>query len=177
VFAKISAKDFLIMKFLIVAVIVVSVFPLAVPQQRHAARNYEGFASKSVRRQIAIVENQLKQALAKCDTAALDRLLVDYYAGAFGESERAVGKKRTINTCPQGGAPYYEIVEHKQVTIQGELAVIKGVGKALAAPRLNDIDTAAPEREVRIERTWSNKPGRWILIGQWIRPADEPESR
>lgn len=166
------------MKVLIVGVALVSsIFPLAGPDKKLAAPNNESSASKNLRRQIAVMENQLKQALAKCDIAALNRLLADYYAGALGDSERAVGKKRTIDMCARGGSPYYEVVEQQKVTSQGELAVITGMAKAHPAPRLSDFDTAEQESEVRIERTWKNKAGRWILIGQWIRPADEPPSK
>lgn len=166
------------MKVLIVGVaIVFSILPLTVPQKRPSTTNHEGAAGKNVRRQIGIMEKQLKQALTKCDVSALNRLLADYYADAFGENERAVGKKRTIDRCAQRGTPYYEIVEHKKVTVQGELAVITGVGKAPPPLRQTDLDVAERDSEVRIERTWTNNAGRWILTGQWIRPAEEPERK
>lgn len=163
------------MKVFVVAIaIIFSVSPI--PGQTKSAMS-EGPASKKVQREILKMEAQFQRALTKCDATALDRLLADYYADSFGDSERAVGKQRTIKSCKTSRVSYYSINEHRKFNVQGEFVVISGIAKEQANTLQTDIASEQPAKEVRVKRTWTNKSGRWLLISQWIGPDEEESGR
>ena len=164
------------MKIFAVAIaIVFSISPLTLGQRR--VPKSSGPAKKRIQREILNMEGQLKRALAKCNATALNLLLADYYADSFGDSESAVGKQRTIESCKTGSVTYYSIIEHLEFSIQNDLVVISGIAKDHSNTLQTDVASTQPAKEVRVKRTWTNKSGRWLLISQWIGPEEEESGR
>lgn len=140
----------------------------------------EAQVSKKTEREILKVENQLKQALAKCNTASLERLLADYYADSYEGSEKAVGKKWTIEHCRDGAVPYYSIDEDRELSVRVDIVFIEGVSKVRPAPGLGekaDSEDKEGEKETRVKRLWTKKGGRWLLVAQMLEPVDEESEK
>ena len=119
---------------------------------------------KKLEREIKGAEARLGKAIRKKDTLALEKLLADYYADSFAGSERAIGKKRTIDNCRSGQLRYYQIVEDQKFTVRVDIMQIEGTAKFREANR---------ESEMYVTRLWTKKDGRWQLIAQSLRPLDE----
>lgn len=168
------------MKLLIFAVAVLIVSsPLVVGQKKTVPPGSEARPSKKITQEILKMESQLKQALAKCNTALLDRLLADYYADSYEGSGSAVGKKRTIERCRDDSVPYYSIDEGLKLTVRAGIVFVEGISKVRpnSGPHTDAVletDAGRENREreeIRVKRLWTKKGGRWLLIAQSIDPA------
>jgi hypothetical protein len=168
------------MKLLILALaLLIATSPLAGGQKKPLPPKSESPPGKKVAREILKMESQLKQALAKCDTSLLDRLLADYYADSYEGSDRAVGKKGTIQRCKADSVPYYSIDEDLKLTVRADIVFVEGISKV--RPNSGTHTDVGPEtdagrdnrerEEVRVKRLWTKKDGRWLLIAQSIEPA------
>jgi hypothetical protein len=139
----------------------------------------ESRPSKKIAREILKMESQLKEALAKCNTVLLDRLLADYYADSYEGSERAVGKKGTIQRCKDDLVVYYSIDGDLKLTVRADIVFVEGISKARPNSGTQtdvglETDAGRDNRErqeVRVKRLWTKKDGRWLLIAQSIEPA------
>jgi hypothetical protein len=159
--------------------------PLAVGQKKPVTPKSESPPSKKVAREILKMESQLKQALAKCNTVLLERLLADYYADSYEGSGRAVGKKGTIQRCKDDSVPYYSIDEDLKLTVRADIVFVEGISKVKpnsgiqtdagreADAGRDDSRNTREREEVRVKRLWTKKDGRWLLIAQSIEPAKE----
>jgi hypothetical protein len=163
--------------FIVALAIVFSTAPVMRGQKNPLKSASESVASRRIQREILNAESQLKQALTKCNTASLNRLLADYFADSFGDSEKAVGKRRTIDSCESRAVPYYSIAEHWKLSVRGELVVIEGIAKRKVIGLQTDIETDNQNSEVRVQRTWTKQSGRWLLVSQWTGPAEEERDR
>jgi hypothetical protein len=168
------------MKLLILTLaVLIATSPLAIGQKKPVLPSSEARPSKKVAREILKMESQLKQALAECNTGLLDRLLADYYADSYEGSERAVGKKWTIERCKVDSVPYYSIDEDLKLTVRADIVFVEGISKVKPnsgthtdAGLETDAGRENREREeVRVKRLWTKKDGRWLLIAQSIEPA------
>jgi hypothetical protein len=119
---------------------------------------------KRLEREIKTAEARLGKAIRKKDIVALEKLLADYYADSYEGSERAVGKRRTIENCISGLLRYYQIEEDQKFTVRVEIMQIEGTSKFKEANR---------ESEIYVTRLWTKKDGRWQLIAQTLRPLEE----
>lgn len=163
---------------LVLAVLIAS-SPLAVGQKKPVPPSSEARPSKKIAREILKMESQLKQALEKCNTELLDRLLADYYADSYEGSESAFGKKRTIQRCQDDSVPYYSIDEDLKLTVRADIVFVEGISKV--KPNSGTDTDTRPEtdagrdkrerEEVRVKRLWTKKGGRWLLIAQSIGPG------
>jgi hypothetical protein len=133
-------------------------------QQSNAAAPAKTSNDKRLEREIKTAEARLGKAIRKKDTVALEKLLADYYADSYEGSERAVGKKRTIENCKSGLLRYYQIEEDQKFTVRLEIMQIEGTSKFKEANR---------ESEIYVTRLWTKKDGRWQLIAQTLRPHEE----
>ncbi|MGA9997241.1 MAG: nuclear transport factor 2 family protein [Pyrinomonadaceae bacterium] len=148
--------------------------PLVVGQKKPLPPTSEAPPSKKIEREILKMESQLKQALEKCNTASLNRILADYYADSEEGSERAVGKKWTIDHCRDGEVRYYSIDEDRELSVRVDIVFIEGVSKVRPNPGASaGRDEKEREKEVRVKRLWTKKGGRWLLIAQTLGPMDE----
>jgi len=119
---------------------------------------------KKLEREIKTAEARLGKAIRKRDTVALEKLLADYYADSHEGSERAIGKQRTIANLKSGLLRYYQIAEEQKFTVSVDIMQIEGVSK---------FKEANQESEVYVTRLWTKKDGRWQLVAQTLRPANE----
>ena len=130
-------------------------------------------SQKKLEREILKAENMLGKAIARCDTAALNKLLTDYYADAFEGSERALNKKATITRCKNGTLHFYRVNEKRSVSVSADIVTVEGNA---AAPTQKETE-AKKETDVHVKRLWTKKGGRWQLVGQTVGPADEETDR
>ena len=153
------------MKFIKVILLTVflSVTSLA-GQQSKGAAPAKTSNDKKLEREIKTAEARLGKAIRKRDTVALEKLLADYYADSHEGSERAIGKQRTIANLKSGLLRYYQIEEDQKFTVNAEIMQIEGVSK---------FQEANQQSEVYVTRLWTKKDGRWQLIAQTLRPANE----
>ena len=170
------------MKLLILALaVLIASLPLAFGQNKPVPPNSEARPSKKIAREILKMESQLKQALAKCNTVLLDRLLADYYADSSEGSERAVGKKSTIERCRDDSVHYYSIDEDLKLTVRADIVFVEGISKVRRNSGTQTdvgLETDAgrdnnEREEVRVKRLWTKKDGRWLLIAQSIGPPKD----
>lgn len=127
-------------------------------------------AEKKLEREILKVESQFRQALAKCDTAALERLLADYYADSYAGGGRAVGKKGTIARCHETSVPYYSIEKDRKISVRADIVVIEGYAEARPE---SGSDVQEEERsDLFVKRYWTRKNGRWQLVAQTVAEPD-----
>ncbi|HEV2828259.1 MAG TPA: nuclear transport factor 2 family protein [Pyrinomonadaceae bacterium] len=131
-------------------------------------------SQKKLEREILKAENLLGKAIARCDAAALNKLLTDYYADAFEGSERATTKKATIARCKNGTLHFYNVNENRTISISVDIVTVEG--NADAAPTQKETQEKK-ETDVHVKRLWTKKDGRWQLVGQTIGPADEESER
>jgi hypothetical protein len=147
----------------LIKVILLTVFlsgTLLAGQQSNAASPAKTSNDKKLEREIRTAEARLGNAIRKRDTAALEKLLADYYADSREGSERAIGKQRTIANLKSGLLRYYQIEEDQKFTVRVDIMQIEGVSKSKEAHQ---------ESEVYVTRLWTKKDGRWQLIAQTLR--------
>jgi ketosteroid isomerase-like protein len=130
-------------------------------------------SQKKLEREILKAENLLGKAIARCDVAALNKMLTDYYADAFEGSERALNKKATITRCKNGTLHFYRVNEKRSVSVSADIVTVEGNA---AAPTQKETE-AKKETDVHVKRLWTKKDGRWKLVGQTVGPADEETDR
>jgi len=130
-------------------------------------------SQKKLEREILKAENLLGKAIARCDAAALNKLLTDYYADAFEGSERASTKKATIARCKNGTLHFYRVNEKRTISVSADIVTVEG--NAAAPPQKET--QAHKETDVHVTRLWTKKDGRWQLVGQTVGPADEDSER
>lgn len=136
----------------------------------HSSASAQARVGKKVESEILKAEAKLGQAILKCDPAALDSLLTDYYASANEGSEAATTKRGTLASCRAGTLVYYKIEEGRKLSLSAETLTIEGDGRALQ--RLSS-DDRNPESGVHIKRLWTRKNSNWVLISQTIQRSDE----
>jgi hypothetical protein len=122
--------------------------------------------SKKLEREILNAENQLRQAIARRDTALLGHLLTDYYADTYEGSDRAVSKNVTMARCKSGGLQYYSIEENREISVRADIVVIEGLSHTTSGA--ND---AMVGRQVHVKRLWTKKQGSWQLVAQVLEPS------
>jgi ketosteroid isomerase-like protein len=130
-------------------------------------------SQKKLEREILKAENLLGKAIARCDAAALNKLLTDYYADSFEGSERALTKKATITRCKNGTLHFYRVNEKRTISVSADIVTVEGNA---AAPTQKETQ-ANKETDVHVARLWTKKAGRWQLVGQTVGPADEESER
>jgi hypothetical protein len=123
---------------------------------------------KKLEREILKAENQLRQAMVKCDADLLEHMLADYYADTFEGSDRAVSKKTTIARCKSGVLHYYSIEENREISVRADIVVIEGLSHTKS-----DANDEMPGRQVYVKRLWTKKQGSWQLITQIIERSDK----
>jgi hypothetical protein len=151
----------------LIKVILVTVFLSATSlagQDSSATSPAKTSNDKRLEREIKTAEARLGKAIRKRDTVALEKLLADYYADSREGSERAIGKQRTIANLKSGLLRYYQIEEDQKFTVRVDIMQIEGVSKSKEENR---------ESEMYVTRLWTKKDGRWQLIAQTRRLADE----
>lgn len=130
-------------------------------------------SQKKLEREILKAENLLGKAIARCDAAALNKLLTDYYADAFEGGKRAVTKKATIARCKNGTLHFYRVNEKRSISVSADIVTVQGNA---AAPTQKETQ-AKKETDVYIKRFWTKKDGRWQLVGQTVGPAEGESER
>jgi hypothetical protein len=139
-------------------------WPSFAGQQSNAAAPAKTPNDKKLEREFKTAEARLGKAIRKRDTVALEKLPADYYADSHEGSERAIGKQRTIANLKSGLLRYYQIAEDQKFTVSVDIMQIEGVSK---------FKEANQESELYVTRLWTKKDGRWQLIAQTLRPANE----
>jgi len=129
-------------------------------------------SQKKLEREILKAENLLRKAIARCDAAALNKLLTDYYADAFEGSERAANKKTTLARCKEGSLHFYRVNEERTITVTADIVTVEGI----TAPVQNETEDKK-DAAVHVKRLWTKKDRRWQLVGQTLGPADENSER
>ena len=140
---------------------------------KDASPKPQSASQKKLEREILKAEDRLGKAIAKCDTAALNKLLTDYYADAFEGGDRALNKKATIVRCKNGSLHFYKVTEKRTVSVSADIVTVEG--NAAAPPRKET--QANKETDVHVTRLWTKKAGRWQLVGQTVGPADDESKR
>ena len=130
-------------------------------------------SQKKLEREILKAENLLGKAFARCDAAALNKLLTDYYADAFEGGERAVTKKATIARCKNGTLHFYRVNEKRSISVSADIVTVQGNAAAPTQKETQD----KKETDVHIKRLWTKKDGRWQLVGQTVGPAEDESER
>lgn len=146
--------------------------PLVVAQKKPLPPISDAHANKKIEREILKAENQLKQALEKCNNASLNRILADYYADSYEGSDRAVGKRWTIDHCGDSQARYFSIDEHREISVRVDIVFIEGISKVRS-----DAGSKEGEKEMRVKRLWTKKDGRWQLVAQTLGPVAEESEK
>lgn len=157
---------------LLALVLLLAPASLVSAQKKPLPPTSETHPNKKIERELLKMESQLKEALEKCNTKSLDRLLADYYADSYEGGDRATGKKWTIEHCRDGVVPYYSIDEDRELSVRVDIVFIEGISKVRPDDKAGR-DNKEREKEVRVKRLWTKKNGRWLLIAQTLEPMDE----
>jgi ketosteroid isomerase-like protein len=162
---------------LINLILMIALITLPAPAQstvtKGASPKPQTASQKKLEREILKAENLLGKAIARCDAAALNKLLTDYYADAFEGSERALNKKTTITRCKNGTLHFYRVNERRTISVSADIVTVEGNA---AAAGLKETQ-AEKETDVHVTRLWTKKDRRWQLVGQTVGPVDEESER
>ena len=153
-----------------VLLLLVATAPLSLGQQprsRATQTRLDGTSGK----EILEMEKQLGRAMSPCDAVLLDKLLADYFADSYGDSEKAGSKGATLARCRAGVTTYYAIDKHRRVSRRGNIVVVAGVSNSKPQTGTDNKE----EERFRIERFWTRVDGRWQLISQTRERIDEKE--
>jgi hypothetical protein len=125
-------------------------------------------SNKKLEREILKAENLLGKAIVTRDVAALDRLLTDYYADSYEDSERATTKKTALEFCRAGTLEFYRINTGRTITRRVDIVTIEGVARS----ERRSEGKAESESKARVKRLWTKKSGRWQLLAQSLDLVD-----
>jgi hypothetical protein len=154
----------------VVLLLLFATAPLSLAQQSRSSATQtrlDGNTSKEVLE----MEKQLGRAMAPCDAVLLAKLLADYFADSYGDSEKAGSKGTTLARCRAGVMTYYAIDKHRRLIRRGNIVVVAGVSNSKPQTGTDNKE----EERFRIERFWTRVDGRWQLISQTRERLEEKE--
>jgi hypothetical protein len=124
-------------------------------------------------KEVLAMEERLRAAIEKCDEAVLKEILADYYADALVGSEKAITKAGTIARCKNGKLFCLALGEKKEFQRSAEMIIIEGTASA----RQTEVMEAKGEKPemFHVQRRWTKKDGKWLLVMQQRSPIEENE--
>ena len=142
-------------RILVIAVLVLTVAPLAVGQKQSARRSQRTRVEEAIRR----LDNERIQAQINADALVLDRIYADDFIGV-GPSGTVRAKPQVISDFTSGDLKFQSITtDDVQIHVYGNAAVETGRSTMIG----QDKGKAVP-RDNRFTRVWVKQQGRWRLV-------------
>ena len=142
-------------RILVIAVLVLTVAPLAVGQKQSARRSQRTRVEEAIRR----LDNERIQAQINADALVLDRIYADDFIGV-GPSGTVRAKPQVISDFTSGDLKFQSITtDDVQIHVYGNAAVETGRSTMIG----QDKGKAVP-RDKRFTRVWVKQQGRWRLV-------------
>lgn len=117
-------------------------------------------------------EDRFIIAIRNRDAKALGDLLADYYADSFGDDERAINKRGSIERATEGKLSIYRVEKERKLIRSGDTFTVEGLAKK-AKPLASE---ETPKEEwVHVRRLWLRQGDRWLAIAQIITLEEEAE--
>jgi len=160
---------------LVIALILVGMTCVQAQDRRDEETRDGSAVDKKTEREVLAMENQLKQGITRPDTTLLKRILAEYYADSFEGSERAVGKNWAISHAGDPAVPYFSIDEDRRIFRRADIVFIEGFS-GVRARAGNDVDEKKPPK-MRIQRLWTKKGSKWLLVAQTKKPMEEDDNK
>jgi hypothetical protein len=114
-------------------------------------------------KEVAEMEKQLSLAIAKRNTAFLEKVLAESYFDVWEGEKRAMRKVDAIARCKAGLLHYLAIAREARTRPEESLVAVEGFAKVV--PNRQD-DTMPAEQWVYVRRLWTQKDGNWVLTRQ-----------
>lgn len=127
-----------------------------------------------IAKEVLAMEEKFILALEKRDAGALEKILADDFVDGYEGSNRALSKQGAISITKGEGLSIYRIEKDQHLSRSGANILVEGLVKENRA-LVTDLETEVHWGHV--QRVWTQKEGRWQLLGQ-VRPArEEQESK
>src|SRR5256885_12424662 len=128
------------------------------PSPKSSATKFDATA-----KQVAEMEKQLSLAIAKRNTAFLEKVFAETYFDVWEGEKRAMSRANTIARCQAGQLKFLVIERDQEMHPEGPLVAVEGFAKSVANRR---DDTMPEEQWIHVRRLWTNKDGNWLLTCQ-----------
>jgi hypothetical protein len=127
-----------------------------------------------IAKEVLAMEEKFILALEKRDAEALAKILADDFVDGYEGSDRALSKQGAISITKGEGLSIYRIEKDQHLSRSGANILVAGLVRENRS-MVTDLETEV--HWGRVQRVWTQKEGRWQLVGQ-VRPArDERESK
>ena len=127
-----------------------------------------------IAKEVLAMEEKFIHALEKRDAEALEKILADDFVDGYEGSDRALSKRGAISITKGEGLSIYRIEKDQHLSRSGTNILVEGLVKDNRS-MVTDLPTEV--HWGRVQRVWTQKEGRWQLLGQ-VRPArEEQESK
>jgi hypothetical protein len=161
---------------LVLALFLVGITCVYAQDQRDEEPREGTAVDKKTEREVLAMENKLKQGITRPDATLLKRILAEYYADSFEGSERAAGKNWAISHAGDPAVPYFSIDEDRRIFRRADIVFIEGFSETKARAG-TDVDDKKRPRKMRIQRLWTKKSNKWLLVAQTKKPMEEDDNK
>ena len=129
----------------------------------------ETLVDPKIAKKVLAMEEKFIHALEKRDAEALEKILADDFVDGYKESDRALSKRGALAITKGEGLSIYRIEKDQHLSRSGANILVEGLVRENRA-LVTDLETEV--HWGRVQRVWTQKEGRWQLLGQ-VRPARE----
>lgn len=116
------------------------------------------------------MEERFGAAVEKRDTAALNEILADYFAGSYLGAKRAFNKRGAIAKANEGLLTFFRIEKEQKTNHSVDIFTVEGLAKEKQA---EDSGKEQEEKWVHVRRLWTKKDDRWMLVAQILGPREK----